>query len=76
MLPSQGQAWRDRWQLINELEEEELRNTSPEVSLRQLNALYRSLDVMGWRQLHRPGEEEVRQRWVRLKEKYGVARTG
>lgn len=54
------------------MEAEELRTTSPDTTLRQLNALYGSLDVMGWREKSRPDEERVRNCWARLREKYGV----
>ena len=50
MISAEVQTWRDRWKLINELEEE-LRKATPNVSICQLNALYRSLDAMGWRQI-------------------------
>jgi len=66
------QGWLDHWKFVNELEEEELRNTPPEMSLRQLEALHASIDVFGWREELGKGEEEVRQRWILLKEKYGI----
>ena len=59
---------------MNELELEELRNTPPEVCLDQLESLYASVDVLGCRQALEEGEQEVRNRWIRLKDRYGIRR--
>ena len=56
------------------LEVEELRSTSPEVCLQQLEAMYASVDVFGARESLAAGEEEVRARWNRIKDKYGIRR--
>jgi hypothetical protein len=66
------EAWRRRWQLMNELELEELRSTPPEECLRQLEAMYASVDVLGCRAALEEGEAEVRGRWIRLKDRYGI----
>ncbi|MEX2175934.1 MAG: hypothetical protein WD872_16350 [Pirellulaceae bacterium] len=67
---SEGQAWLDRWKLMNELEEEELRATPPEVSLMQLESLYASIDHFGWREALQEGEAELRDTWIRAKVRY------
>jgi hypothetical protein len=72
MPSAEFQSWLDRWEIANEREEEELRNTPPEVSLRQLEALFASVNFFGWRESLEEGQEEVRARWARMKEKYGV----
>jgi hypothetical protein len=72
MMPTpEGQAFLDRHALMNELEREELRTTSPEVSLEQLESLYASVDYLGWREALQEGEAELRQKWIRMKEKHG-----
>jgi len=64
-------AWKKRWELVNQREIEELRAMSPEVKLRQLDALMRSVDQMGWREELEQGVEEVRERWNKLRRIYG-----
>jgi len=64
-------AWKKRWELVNQREIEELRAMSPEAKLRQLDALMRSVDQMGWREKLEEGVEEVRERWNKLRRIYG-----
>lgn len=72
--PQDIAAYRRRWEVMRELELEELRNSSPETCLNQLEALYASVDVLGLREALAEGEQAVRERWIRLKNKYGVRR--
>ena len=67
-------AWKKRWELVNQREIEELRAMSPEAKLRQLEALMRSVDQMGWREQLEEGVEEVRERWNKLRRIYGERR--
>ena len=67
-------AWADRWKMVNAAEIAELRSTPVEVKLRQLASLMASVDAMGWREAlaDEVGVAEVRDRWRRLREAYGV----
>ena len=42
-------AFQARWQAVNRHQTEELRQTTMEQKMRQLDTLMRSVDVMGWR---------------------------
>jgi len=72
MTKAEIHAWRRRWKIMNELELEDLRNTPPETCLRQLESLYASVDVLGCREALEAGEQKVRERWIRLKDMYGI----
>jgi hypothetical protein len=71
MPKPEAKTFLDRHRLMNQREEEELRATSPETSLQQLESMYASIDVFGWREALREGESELRERWARAKEKHG-----
>lgn len=68
------QAWKARWEAVNAFEREELRRTPVAVKVRQLAALMASVHQFGWEGALAAGEEEVRQRWQRLRRAYGVRR--
>jgi hypothetical protein len=72
MSREEALAFKARWRLVNEAEEEELRATPPAKKLRQLAALMASVQAMGWSEALREGEEEVRARWIKLRKAYGV----
>ena len=67
MSKAEARAFRKRWQLVNAREEEELRTTSLELRLEQFNTLLNWARQFGWESILREGEEEVRQRWGRLR---------
>jgi hypothetical protein len=69
MTESQARAWRARWKLVNAAEIAELRATKPAEKLRQLAALMASVRQMGWDEALIKGDDEVRDRWRRLREK-------
>ncbi len=62
------QAYRDRWAMVEEIEREERRSASLLLCWRQLNAAYAFAKQMGWLQPD-PSENEVFERWAKLKEK-------
>ncbi len=64
------QAFMERWEMVNSREIAELRSTPVEVKLRQLAALMASVDKMGWREKLQEETADVRQKWVRLREKW------
>lgn len=61
-----------RWKMVNAAEQEELRRTSLEQKIMQLNALMLSVKQMGWEEALKSEEAEVRERWKRLREAYHV----
>jgi hypothetical protein len=69
---AQARAFRERWQAVNDAEREELRRTSPEVKLRQLEALFAMSQQLGWTAALAAEEAEVRERWNRLRKAYGA----
>jgi len=64
--------FREQWQLVNDALVEEVRRTPVEIKLRQLAVMVEAAHVLGWTEKLREGEEEVRERWRQLKEKYRV----
>ena len=67
---AQAKAFRDRWYIVTAAEIEERRRSSLELRWRQLNALWRL--AVGLKLLTAESDrgQEVRERWVRLKEHY------
>ena len=63
-------AYKQRWQLVQAREVEELRAASPEHKLRQVAALMASVDAMGWRD-GLADDLSVWQTWQRLRERLG-----
>ena len=72
MTKEEAEQFRARWKLVNDFTDEEARRTPLEVKLRQTALLYGAAHAFGWAEKLREGEDEVRERWRRLKEFYGV----
>ena len=72
MTKEEAHQFKERWKLVNDFTDEEARTTPPEVKLRQTALLYEAAYTFGWAEKLSEGEEEVRERWRRLKEFYGV----
>ena len=72
LTPAQAQAFARRWEQANQAEIEELRASSPDLVLRQLDALRSAVDLFGWREDLDQETEEVRNRWNRLRAHFGV----
>ncbi len=68
----EAQDYKRRWELANAAEIEELRSMTPTEKFHQLVALMASVDDAGWREALQEEEAEVRARWIRIKEFYGV----
>ena len=69
MTREEAQQFKARWKLVNEFVLEEARRTPPAIKLKHLALMYEVGQVLGWDAALKDGEEEVRERWRRLKEK-------
>ena len=72
MTKEEALQFKERWKLVNDFTDEEARLTPPDVKLRQVALLYEAAQAFGWAEALREGEDEVHERWRRLKEFYGV----
>jgi len=68
MLKDELIAYKERWKVVAEIEEHELRTTSISMKWRQLNSIINLATRMGIFSPD-PSEELVHQRWAKLKEK-------
>ncbi len=75
LTKGEAQAFRKRWNTVNEAERKELRETSAVNKLRQRAALMGSVRQLGWTRLLEEEEAAVRDRWNRLREVYGRRRS-
>jgi len=70
MTKQEAQEFKDRWKFVNNFIAHQIRNTSAEIKLQQLSAVF----VTG--QSRSPGflaeEQQVRNRWRLLKQKANV----
>jgi hypothetical protein len=66
MTPAEGRAFAARWELVAEAERKELRATSMEQKLAQLEALMISAASLGWATTDPAEVDAVRARWNRL----------
>ncbi len=64
--------FKRRWELVNEAERQELRETTPAKKLRQLATLMEWVKNFGWSEALKSEEKEVRERWIKLKRLYHV----
>ena len=71
MTKREAQAYRDRWQLVDKVQNSERRRLSIEEKLRQLDQCYQTAAELGLLKRYvatrRKGEKEVQLRWRRLK---------
>jgi hypothetical protein len=72
LTKEEAEQFKARWKLVNDFTDDEARCAPPEVKLRQTALLYEAAHTFGWTERLRDGEEEVYERWRRLKEFYGV----
>jgi hypothetical protein len=63
----EARLFRARWKLVNDFVSEEVRRTPPALKLQQLALMYEAGQALGWADGLNRGEEEVRERWRRLK---------
>jgi hypothetical protein len=64
--------FKERWRLVNERTAQEIRDASPEEKLKETAVMFEAAHDLGWVDRLALGEEEVRSRWVTLKERLGV----
>lgn len=72
MTKEEARQFKERWRLVNEVTIEEARRTPVSVRLQQLVLMYEAGQTLGWDKALKEGEDEVRERWRRLKEKLHV----
>lgn len=65
--PKEARAYFSRWALVHEVEVGELRRTSIETKLRQLEALFASSEVFGADPDLSVEDRRVEDRWVRIR---------
>ena len=68
MTSAQAKAFRERWHAVGLAEAEEHRTASVALRWQQLNTLWRMAVALGLLPTETEGVQEVRARWVRLKE--------
>ena len=65
--PQDAARYQERWAIVRERLNEELRGTSMETKLRQLASLMQSAREMGWSQSLDEENDAVRARWMALR---------
>lgn len=68
MTKEEGQQFKERWKLVEDFTAEEARRAPLSLKLRQLALMYEAGRAFGWDGALKEGEDEVRERWRRLKE--------
>lgn len=68
MTKEEARLFKQRWRLVNDRIIEEVRQTPVSVKLQQLAIMFAAGQALGWTDKQKLGEEEVRARWVHLKE--------
>ena len=63
----EAQAFRRRWEAVNAAEKEELVSAPMTDKFRQVAALLASAGKLGWTEAQTAAEEQVRERWARLR---------
>ncbi len=71
----EAREFKKRWKAVNEFELQELRKTPPAKKLLQLSALMASVKAFpGWDEALSAEDDDVRNRWNRLREAYNVSK--
>jgi hypothetical protein len=65
-----ARAFQKRWDTVNAEERKLLRRTPIARKRQQLNGLLAWGEYFGWREAQPNGAEEVRRRWIRLRQAY------
>ncbi len=63
----QAAAFRQRWQLVEEAEHQELQTSPLELRFRQLAAMFESARGLGWATTEESEILQVRERWAKLR---------
>ena len=70
MTKKEARDYLKRWRLVDQVLDEELRQTSIETKFKKMDAAYRMAVGLGFlpkiKALKRETEDEVRERWLRL----------
>ncbi len=74
MNREQALDWKRRMERLNAFERDELRRTPPEVKLRQIASLMRSVDAFGWYEALAQDDWAVRAIWKTLRDLHGARR--
>ncbi|HEX7997403.1 MAG TPA: hypothetical protein VF528_03215 [Pyrinomonadaceae bacterium] len=72
MTKEEALQFKARWRMVDDFNAEEARRAPLSLKLHQLALMYEAAQVFGWAAALKKGEEEVRERWRRLKELYHV----
>lgn len=67
---SEARDFKKRWEAVNIVERKELQETPLLQKLQKLAVLMASVKSLGWFEALSEDEEEVRERWKRLKRPY------
>lgn len=71
MTKKEARSYLKRWRLVDQVLDEELRRASIETKFQKMDAAYRMAVWLGFlpkiKALKQETEQEVRQRWLRLK---------
>jgi flagellar biosynthesis/type III secretory pathway protein FliH len=70
MNKEEARQFKARWQMVNDFTNRETREATLTSKLEQLTTMYEAAQALGWADGLRAGEEEVRERWRRLREFY------
>ncbi len=71
MTKEEARQFKERWKLVNQATIEEVRQMPVSVKLHQLALMYEAGQLLGWPDTSQ-SDEEVRERWRRLREKLHV----
>jgi hypothetical protein len=67
MIREEAQQYKARYQLLNQISQQENRTRSPEERLHQLAVMFAASRALGWEQPLQEGEATIRSRWIKLK---------
>lgn len=70
MTKREALEFKARWKMVNDFTAGEARRTPAALKLRQLALMYEAAQKFGWAEALREGEDAVRERWRRLREKW------
>jgi hypothetical protein len=69
MTKAEALSFKAGWKLANERIAEEIRSTSMTAKLGQLAVMFAAGEALGWSERMRDGDDAIRERWQRLREK-------
>lgn len=76
MTKEEGIRFKENWAAVNQVVIDEARRATLEERLRVLNSLYLSAQSFDWNEQLRAEEDDaIRERWQRLREKLGGAKS-